>query len=673
MKNRNKNSNKVIKQFTQALQYHQAGDLQLAEKYYRQILQTNPNHADTLHWLGMLAFQVGKYEIAINYINQAIAINSTVSLYHWRLGNALKASGRITECIQELQTAIRLSPKESDVYNDLGICFYENGQFSEAIQCFQQAIQLSPIDAKIHNNLGIVLLELEEFSQAIKHFQTAIKLNPNLVGAYLGLADALKNIESYEQAITVCKKALELKSNLVQIYTKLVILYFNLHSYEIAKSYVDKIRCIEPNNSFAYLFDGDILKEQQRIEESIIQYQKAIALKPDYAEAYNHLAIAVEDLGKIDEAIKWYQHSLQIKPTHGVYCNLATLYRKQGKVKEAVENHDAALRIKPKNAETHFNKFLSLVPFGYFKEGWHEYLWRPVRPTLKERFSLTDHVETLAKQLNGERILLYWEQGLGDEIFFLRFAPELKKRGAWLAYQSSDKIKTILERLNWLDQVLGKLDTQLPAVDHRLLIGDLPLVLGMSDIKEIPPPYSLSILPHCLETMRRQLMELGNPPYIGLTWRAGTPKEGKKNSKTLYKDIPLEKLSSALNSVNATFLILQRNPLQEELIQLSELLKKPAHDFSQLNDDLEMMLALLSLLDDYIGVSNTNMHLLAGLGKTAKVLIPYPAEWRWMASGKESPWFIGFKIYRQHSDGSWNHALSELTSDCTSEHNKEIK
>jgi len=84
------------------------------------------------------------------------------------------------------------------------------------------------------------------------------------------------------------------------------------------------------------------------------------------------------------------------------------------------------------------------------------------------------------------------------------------------------------------------------------------------------------------------------------------------------------------------------------------------HDFSALNEDLEGMLALLALIDEYIGVSNTNMHLRAAAGRTAHVLVPCPAEWRWMAAGESSPWFPGFSIYRQGLDGNWGPAFAKL-------------
>ena len=98
------------------------------------------------------------------------------------------------------------------------------------------------------------------------------------------------------------------------------------------------------------------------------------------------------------------------------------------------------------------------------------------------------------------------------------------------------------------------------------------------------------------------------------------------------------------------------------------MLGRPAHDLSTLNEDLEQILALLSLIDEYVGVSNTNMHLRAGAGKTARVLVPAPPEWRWMAEGNESPWFPGFGVYRQRYDGSWDEAFDMLATDLKQTH-----
>jgi hypothetical protein len=180
-------------------------------------------------------------------------------------------------------------------------------------------------------------------------------------------------------------------------------------------------------------------------------------------------------------------------------------------------------------------------------------------------------------------------------------------------------------------------------------------------------PASLTLAPQAenLADMREQLASLGPPPYIGVTWRGGTPPEAQTAvmSWMLYKEIPLEKLAEALRGVGGTLIALQRKPGTGELEQFSHLLQRPLHDLTAANDRLEDMLALLALLDDYVGVSNTNMHLRVAVGRTARVLVPCPPEWRWMARGRESPWFPGFKIYRQGQNGDWDAGLADLSKD----------
>jgi hypothetical protein len=134
----------------------------------------------------------------------------------------------------------------------------------------------------------------------------------------------------------------------------------------------------------------------------------------------------------------------------------------------------------------------------------------------------------------------------------------------------------------------------------------------------------------------------------------------------LYKEIPIEKLSATLRGISGTLIALQRKPGAGEIDRLSELLQRPLHDLTDTNERLEDMLALLALLDDYVGVSNTNMHLRVAVGKTARVLVPCPPDWRWMARGDESPWFPGFRVYRQKNDGGWEAALKTLWEDLKS-------
>ena len=112
-----------------------------------------------------------------------------------------------------------------------------------------------------------------------------------------------------------------------------------------------------------------------------------------------------------------------------------------------------------------------------------------------------------------------------------------------------------------------------------------------------------------------------------------------------------------------TLLCLQRNPYPGELDAVEAAAKAKVHDLSASNADLVEMLAILSLLEEYATVSNTNVHLRAGLGKGARILMPYPPEWRWMREGDSSPWFPGCRVYRQPPSRDWSEVLARLRSD----------
>jgi hypothetical protein len=151
--------------------------------------------------------------------------------------------------------------------------------------------------------------------------------------------------------------------------------------------------------------------------------------------------------------------------------------------------------------------------------------------------------------------------------------------------------------------------------------------------------------------MAEKLRGLGPPPYIAVAWRAGEPKTGPL--ETLFKELPLEVLADAIRDQAGTVVSVQRAPRAGETEALAKQLGRSVHDLSGINDDLEDALAAMALVDELVGVSNTNVHLRAASGKPSRVFVPFPYEWRWMAEG-ESPWFPATRVERQEPKGAWN-------------------
>ena len=156
------------------------------------------------------------------------------------------------------------------------------------------------------------------------------------------------------------------------------------------------------------------------------------------------------------------------------------------------------------------------------------------------------------------------------------------------------------------------------------------------------------------------LEHAGPAPYIGVAWKSGVESASEER---LAKSVPVRELGAALRRVAGTVVSLQRNPEPEDMAALAASLGREVVDRAGVNADLDAMLALLGALDDYAGVSSTHVHMLAGLGKPARILVPVPPEWRYGRSGDETPWFPGFRLYREGRESGWARALGELGRD----------
>lgn len=547
---------------------------------------------------------------------------------------AYQKSGQFAKAEQLYRQILQVEPQQPQALHLLGVLATQAGQYAAAVSLIQRAVATGKASPVCFGDLGHALTAQEQWAAATQAYTQAVRQQPELMAQYgHHLAHTLKKQGLLSQAI-------QCYQNLLQgDLPKAEIIYNNL---------------------------ANIYKQQGQLEYAIQHYQQALKLKPDYLNAHNNLANTYKEQGQLSLAIQHYQQALTLHPQQPeLHNNLGTLFQAQGQLTQALLQYDKALSLNPQLITIHNNKARIFLTRGDWAQGWREHLWRPPRQAFYARLQQTPPtIKPLPTTLTQQHILLEAEQGLGDELFFLRFAPLLKQRGAQISYRyANPKIVCLLQQQAWLDQLLAPQEEIRDHAALQLLIGDLPLALEMTTTEQIPPPLSFSARQKA--QLQQQLRQLGPPPYIGLTWRAGTPIHETtftgNTYKALSKEIELTVLAAALETLEATFIALQRHPYAAELETLAQRLKHPVHDFTALNEDLIAMLALLALLDDYIGVSNTNLYLMAGLGKTARVLVPNPPDWRWMAQGTESPWFAGFKIYRQNAAKQWS--LEALTTD----------
>ncbi len=607
--------------FEAAYRFLAAGKVAEAEVILRKVLTSDPDDAGALHLLGGIALGRGQIAAAEELVRRAIRCSPQNPEFHDNLGAVLLRQGKADEAIATFRTAIELDAGVAMTHNNLGNALKQKGDFEGAAAAFGRAIELSPDIAEVHSNLGTAYRDLGMLDQALACHRQALAIDPNYSGALNNLGNVLHIQGKFAEAEEAMRRALE----------------------------------IDPGYAMAYSNLGILLKDLGRYDEAEACLRRAIEAEPNFAMAYNSLGILLKDRGRYAEAEEAMRRALEIDPGYAMaYNNLGNLLQDVGRFEEAEENFIRALEIDPGYAVAKSNFAFTLLVQGDFARAWGFYTARDsVQEVPQELWQ-----KPLPDDLNGKDILVLREQGLGDDIFFLRFAPALKERGAWICHDPDPKVASIVARFPFIDEIIGDGETP-QGVDITLSAGDLPLALGMESIADIPPPVALAPEPGREEAMRVKLASFGPAPYVGVTWRAGLANK----ADVVFKLAPIGDIAEALRPANATVLVLQRHPKAGEIDALSRGLGREAHDLTALNDDLEDMLALLSLLDDYVTVSNTNVHLRASAGRTSRVLVPHPPEWRWMAAGDESPWFPGCAVYRQKVNGDWDGAFERLSRD----------
>ena len=181
----------VLELLKLAIEAHQAGRMDEAERLYRQILDIDPGHSNANHFLGVIAHHTGRGKEAAQRIAKAIKREPANSSFHFDLGNVLKALGRLDDAIKNLREAIRLSPDIAEAHTNLGLVLDLQGRTEDAAECHREAIRLKPYYAQGHDNLGCSLQELGHLTDAVASYREAIRLEPDFANAHYNLGTAL--------------------------------------------------------------------------------------------------------------------------------------------------------------------------------------------------------------------------------------------------------------------------------------------------------------------------------------------------------------------------------------------------------------------------------------------------------------------------------------------------
>lgn len=637
------NSNDINKLLQEAVACHQSGKLEQAEQLYRKILGKQHNHFETLFLLGSLSSNIGKKDLAVTLLKEAILIRPDHAEAHNNLAIAFLSKRNLNAAVKSFKNAVIFNPEYVEAHFNLGIALQQSGKLDEAVKSFKSVVELKSDYAEAYFNIGVIYHERGEFDDALDCYEQAVAIKPDYAEALNNIGDVLQRKERFNEAIKSYTRAVYHKPDFAEAYYNLGIVCQKTGDFKKAESsYNDAVK-YRPDYAEAYYNLGNLFNDKWKAVEAAENYRKAINLKPDFAEAHNNLGEAL---------------LMQRKPA------------------EAILSFNKAFECKPDYIEARFHRSIAFLIMGDYKNGFAEYEHRLLIKKYNNReFS---HTQWDGSSLAGKTILVHSEQGFGDTFQFVRFLPMVKACGGTVIFECQQGLSPLLKHCYGFDKIVERppdaktnetYDVHLPLMSSAKIFGvtaenipaDVPYI--ESD-PELVKKWESEILAKTNKTMS----EIQNPFKAGLVW------SGKPDRKyNFVRSCPLSEFSPLGDIPNLVVFSLQKGDAVKQI-------ENHGTGLSIINLDQTLDIigkfvdtaAVIANLDIVISIDSAVAHLAAALGKPVWLILPYAHDWRWLMDREDSPWYPNVRLFRQHKEGDWKAVMRRVADELKAVVNKLI-
>jgi len=465
---------------------------------------------------------------------------------------------------------------------------------------------------------GLLASQRGDYQAALRALSQAVALNPSECGYHNELGNALQRMGRFADSILCYQEALRQDPRSAEVYNSL----------------------------------GGALVHLERYPEALSSFLRAAEIKPEYAEPYNNVGNVLQAQGQLPDAVSCYREALRWRPDCAeAWHNAGKAFEVGRCLEDALACYEEALRLRPDFPEAHISRAMTWLLAGNFEQGWTEYEWRwkggesPGREFTKPLWD--------GSPLKGKPVLLHAEQGLGDTLQFLRYAPLVRQRGAKVVVECQPRLAGLVETTEGVDRVVAA-GSRLPSFQAQLPLLSLPGIFGTT-LDSIPEPARFRVDRARVEGWRKRLSGQGSWK-VGITW-AGNPVH--RNNPYRDRSAGLAQFAPLARHAKLALFSLQRGG---EAAQLSS--PPPGLKIDPLEEEsmeaIDTAAAILNL-DLVITVDSMVAHLAASLGKPVWVLLPFAAEWRWLLDREDSPWYPTMRLFRQPRPGEWRAVLERVT------------
>ncbi|ALG75510.1 hypothetical protein VY88_28250 [Azospirillum thiophilum] len=500
---------------------------------------------------------------------------------------------------------------------------HQSGKAADAIRLYGEIVAADPQFAPAINNLGLLHADAGRDTDAVALFRRALSLSPASLNGWTNLGGLFVRLGRTEEAVRAYRASVRLKPDQPAVLNEL----------------------------------GINLERLKRADEACDAFARAAALAPDDAEVANNHGAMLRMAHRLDEAAVCFRRAIALNPQHGgAYSNLGSTVKEKGVLWEALRAFRRATRLDPDFAGAHWNESLVRLLLGDFVRGWQGYEWRwkhgrlpsPQRSFVQPRWD--------GSPLKGRRLLVYWEQGFGDVLQFVRYLPLLAQAAERTGAGQPVYLECQRALLPVLHSLPGTIAVEtggpLPDFDVQIPVLSLPALFG-TRLETVPSrvPY-LRAEPELAARWGERLKGVAGLK-VGIVW-AGSPTHGNDRNRSIGL-APFARLAAI---PGVSLVSIQKGPTEGQAAN-------PPGGFPLLNlspdiRDFADTAAIMAGLDLVVCVDTSVAHLAGALGVPVWVMVPFAPDWRWMLDREDSPWYPTMRLFRQDRPGSWDNAILRL-------------
>jgi len=550
--------------------------------------------------------------------------DATISALN-ELAAAELAQRHFDSAVDCFRRILKVRPAEPETLQSLGNALYDAGRFEEAIATYRQGVEAAPNSAGIYNNLGNALRAVGRLEEAIEAYRSAVGLRPDHVLLYYNLGQALSLLDREDEAAESYRCALAINSG-------------------------DPDALIGLGNTLRKGKQPDVA--EQHFQEALDHYLHALRVRPNDASALIGVGSALLGLFRHVEAVPYLERALAQRPEdNDTRIALGNALLGANRNAEALVQYREAEKHTTDTAALRLNQALALLTIGRWTEGWELLESRFSVPQAFPGVDLPRDVQFWrGEDIAGKTILLQGEQGLGDTIHLVRYAPLVAERGARVVLRVQPVLGKLIGGMRGVDTVLTGFDAA-PEVDVVCPLMSLPLAFN-TELATIPASVPYLAPPEPYRLLWRTLLGERRRPRIGVAWR------GQQHLP--HRSMPLAQLAPLLQRADYEFHGLQKEMSDADRAWLTAnpLLIDHGEDLRDFADTA----AVAEAMDLVISIDTSVAHLAGALARPLCIMLPFAADFRWLLDRTDSPWYPTARLFRQPCTGDWNSVILAVTA-----------